>query len=50
LTQFQNVMPWVMMAPLGWPVVPEVYMMVEMSSSVTTSACSSGREAAIAAS
>jgi hypothetical protein len=23
----------VMMAPLGWPVVPEVYMMVEMSSS-----------------
>ena len=38
MTQFQNVMPWVMIAPLGWPVVPEVYMMVEMSSSVTISA------------
>src|SRR3954453_5994673 len=50
LTQFQNVMPWVMMAPFGCPVVPEVYMMVEMSSSVTTSAFSSGFELAIAAS
>jgi len=30
-------MPWVMIAPLGRPVVPDVYMMVEMSSSVTTS-------------
>ena len=50
LTQFQNVMPWVMMAPFGWPVVPEVYMMVEMSSSVTSSALSSGFEPAIAAS
>ena len=35
MTQFQNVMPWVMMAPFGWPVVPDVYMMVETSSSVT---------------
>ena len=35
LTQFQNVMPWVMMAPFGRPVVPEVYMMVETSSCVT---------------
>ena len=42
LTQFQNVMPWVMVAPLGWPVVPDVYMMVETSSSVTSSARSSG--------
>jgi hypothetical protein len=50
LTQFQNVMPWVMMAPFGWPVVPEVYMMVEMSSSVTISQAESGFAAAIAAS
>ncbi|MHC2658315.1 hypothetical protein ACVMHY_010894 [Bradyrhizobium barranii subsp. barranii] len=42
LTQFQNVMPWVMVAPLGWPVVPDVYMMVETSSSVTSSARASG--------
>ena len=33
-------MPWVIMQPFGWPVVPEVYMMVEMSSCVTTSALS----------
>ena len=39
LTQFQNVMPWVMIAPFGCPVVPDVYMMVEMSSWVTCSAC-----------
>jgi hypothetical protein len=50
LTQFQNVMPWVITAPFGWPVVPDVYMIVDMSSSVTLSHWSSGAEAAIAAS
>ena len=28
-------MPWVIIAPFGWPVVPEVYMIVETSSWVT---------------
>jgi hypothetical protein len=42
-------MPWVMIAPFGWPVVPEVYMMVEMSSSVTSIVLSSGFAAAIPA-
>ena len=32
LTQFQNTMPWVMIAPLGWPVVPDVYITMAMSS------------------
>ncbi len=50
LTQFQKVMPWVMVAPLGWPVVPDVYMMVETSSSVTSSARASGLAAAMPAS
>ena len=30
-TVLTKVMPWVMRAPLGRPVVPEVYMMVERS-------------------
>ncbi|MGY3462484.1 hypothetical protein ACVWW5_007934 [Bradyrhizobium sp. LM3.4] len=50
LTQFQKVMPWVMVAPLGCPVVPDVYMMVETSSSVTSSIASSGVAAAMPAS
>ena len=37
LTQFQKFMPWVIIAPLGWPVVPEVYMMVTTSSCVSAS-------------
>jgi len=41
-------MPWVIMAPLGRPVVPEVYMMVEMSSSVSSSLRASGVADAIA--
>ena len=28
LTAFHSVIPWVIMAPFGRPVVPEVYMMV----------------------
>ena len=32
LTQFQKFMPCVMMAPLGCPVVPEVYITMAMSS------------------
>ncbi len=32
LTAFQKTMPWVMIAPLGRPVVPEVYMIVRMVS------------------
>ena len=34
LTAFQNTMPWVMIAPLGCPVVPEVYITMAMSSCV----------------
>ena len=50
LTAFQKCMPWVMMAPLGRPVVPEVYMMVTMSSWVAGTKPSSGAAAASAAS
>ncbi len=32
LTQFQKFMPWVIIAPFGRPVVPDVYMIVSTSS------------------
>ena len=35
LTAFQNTMPWVMIAPFGCPVVPEVYITMPMSSCVS---------------
>ncbi len=35
LTQFQKFMPWVIIAPFGRPVVPEVYMIVTTSSWVS---------------
>ena len=34
LTAFQNVMPWVMIAPFGRPVVPDVYITVSTVSNV----------------
>ena len=36
LMLFQSRLPWVSMAPLGRPVVPEVYMMMATSSVLTT--------------
>ena len=41
-------MPWVIIAPFGWPVVPEVYMIVTTSSWV--SALAGGAAGRLAAS
>ena len=42
LIAFQNAMPWVIIAPFGRPVVPEVYMIVRRSSWVDGWFSSSG--------
>jgi hypothetical protein len=50
LTAFQNVMPWVIIAPFGRPVVPEVYMIVSRSSWVQGWVATSGSAAVRASS
>ena len=46
LTAFQVMFPWVRTAPLGRPVVPEVYMIRQGSSSATGTSRSSGSASA----
>jgi hypothetical protein len=50
LTQFQIMLPWERTTPLGPPVVPEVYMIMQMSSvptgsSIGSSGCAANRSA-----
>ncbi len=47
LIAFQARLPWVSMAPLGRPVVPEVYMMMQVSSAVTGSSIGSSEAASV---
>ena len=46
LTAFHVRLPWVSIAPLGRPVVPEVYMMMQVSSAATGSSIGSSEAAA----
>jgi hypothetical protein len=48
LTALMKVMPRVIMAPFGFPVVPDVYMMVEISSRLTDSCAARRGEVASA--
>ena len=50
LTQFQKTMPWVMIAPFGWPVVPDVYITMAMSSWLRATGAGAGGAAASACS